>query len=168
MQGPTLAVMYKLLALLVATLLSLSVFTGATSANESASTEPGIDDPTYVGEPPPCETADVATLSAVDCLQSPDPVPSLDDEAATEATATADSSASASPVVDPGLPPESRLAGEWPPQATTSPPATRGQSTSSRRRCAGTPARHARTCVTSSARSTTATGHSRSRRASSS
>jgi len=109
MQGPTLAVMYKLLALLVATLLSLSVFTGATSANESASTEPGIDDPTYVGEPPPCETADVATLSAVDCLQSPDPVPSLDDEAATEATATADSSASASPVVDPGLPPDCRI-----------------------------------------------------------
>src|SRR5207247_2368425 len=89
---------------------ALVVFPGVTSADVGTSTsgDPSVDDPTYVGEPPPCGTADVATLSAVDCVQSSDPVPSLDDEA-TGATATANTSASASPVVDPGLPADCRI-----------------------------------------------------------
>jgi hypothetical protein len=99
----------RTLALLASICLALIFFPGTTSAEVGTSGDPSVDDPNYVGDPPPCGSADVATLSAVDCVQSSDPVPSRDDEATGTTATTADPSASSSPVADPGLPANCRI-----------------------------------------------------------
>jgi hypothetical protein len=89
-------------------LVAVGLFAGVTSADDGGTvTSPGPDDPAYIGEPPPCGTADVATLSVIDCVQN-DPVPSLDDDTSTGA-APAAASLSAGPSLDPGLPSSCRI-----------------------------------------------------------
>src|SRR5438093_88630 len=95
------------LGMLVAILAAFGVFAAATSADDGTVTGPGPDDPTYVGEAPPCGTTGLATLSVIDCVQI-DPVPSLDDEASPDAAGTA-ASPPVGPAFDPGLPPNCRI-----------------------------------------------------------
>jgi hypothetical protein len=97
---------------LAATALALSLLVFAPAASSMTGSDWPMfhfdaDDPTYVGEPPPCGTTGLATLSVIDCVQL-DPVPSLDDEASPDAAGTA-ASAAVGPVFDPGLPPNCRI-----------------------------------------------------------
>ena len=89
--------------LLVALVLSVALLAGATSANDGVG-----NDPLYVGDPPPCGAADVATLSAVDCVEN-DPLPSLDEGTASPGARTAQWRSLAAPDSDPGLPPSCRI-----------------------------------------------------------
>jgi hypothetical protein len=98
----------RTLALLSAAFLALAVFAGATSADDGAVPAAATDDPAFVGEPPPCDTTGVATLSAVACVGI-DPVPSLDEVVAPDAGVTGAATATTAPVFDPGLPPNCRL-----------------------------------------------------------
>src|SRR5438876_1433235 len=93
--------------MLAATVAAFGLFAAATSADDGPVVGPGPDDPAYVGEPPPCGTTGLATLSVIDCVQI-DPVPSLDDEASPDAAPTT-ASAPVGPVFDPGLPPNCRI-----------------------------------------------------------
>jgi hypothetical protein len=92
---------------LAAIVVVFGVLAGATSADDGTVIGPGPDDPAYVGEPPPCGTTGVATLSVVDCVGI-DPIPSLDD-AATADSAGVSATAAAAPAFDPGLAPSCRI-----------------------------------------------------------
>jgi hypothetical protein len=92
---------------LTAALLLLTLPTAAIRADDGTATTVGVDDPTYVGDPPPCGTTGEATLSVIDCV-GVDQVPSLD-ETASPGGATAGAAAAATPVFDPGLPPDCRI-----------------------------------------------------------
>src|SRR5205823_5924929 len=81
-------------------LLALTLPTAAIRADDGSPTAVSIDDPTYVGDPPPCGTTGEATLSVIDCV-GVDQVPSLD-ETANPGGGAAGAAAAATPVCEPG------------------------------------------------------------------
>jgi hypothetical protein len=94
-----------LLAAVVATLMALA---GLASANDGTLAETSVDDPTYIGEPPPCDAADAATLSVVDCTGS-EPVASLDEGTGVQEASALPANAVGLPQPDPGLPANCRI-----------------------------------------------------------
>jgi hypothetical protein len=98
----------RLFHVVAAALLVLVLCAGTVRAEDGNPPAVSPDDPTYVGDSPPCGTVGVATLSVVDCA-SIDPVPSLDGTADSGGSAGTAASVATTPAFGTELPAYCRI-----------------------------------------------------------